>query len=70
MYMILIVGILHGNGAFYATGLFTCFAGLLGLVLPMVKVWETRRQNRLEVVHIEELTEPETYKIENCESTI
>jgi hypothetical protein len=64
--------ILQGNVAFYLVGVLLVVGGLLGFPLPKVKRWEERRENKLKIVHIEELTQPEqeTLKIENCESTI
>ncbi|KAL4229055.1 hypothetical protein ACF0H5_012093 [Mactra antiquata] len=63
--------VLPDNGALYVSGSLLVVAGLFGMMFPKVKTWEIRRQNSFEVVHIEELThETETYKIENCESTI
>ncbi|XP_045207396.2 monocarboxylate transporter 5-like [Mercenaria mercenaria] len=64
--------ILQGNVAFYIVGILLVSGGLLGIPLPRVKRWEENRENKLKIVHIEELTqhEQETLKIENCESTI
>ena len=64
--------ILQGDVAFYLVGILLVVGGLVGIPLPKVKLWEERRENKLKIVHIEELTQPEqeTLKIENCESTI
>lgn len=64
--------ILQGDTAFYVVGILLVSGGLLGFPLPKVKRWEGARENKLKIVHIEELTHPEheTLKVDHCESTI